>query len=226
MVKKLALALALALAAGGAHAQILVSDPLHTAVTSTSWMSQAASMAEQAASWRQQYRQMGEQYAAFTGGRGMEGIAGQSYGQRNYLPDTYSGLRNSSAADSYINGNAVLSAVELAGLSPQQRAYVESGRRSAAMAQMASEAGYRNASEGFRRVQSLIDAISSATDAKGIADLQARMQGEQVMVATEQNKLAALQQAKEADRYADEQRRRERALQMGGDIRTDPPVRY
>jgi type IV secretion system protein VirB5 len=224
MVKKLALALALA--AGGAHAQIPVTDVVLNVQQVTAWGMQYGQMAEQIQQLVQQYRVMQQQYAAITGGRGMETIAGMTYAQRNYLPDTYAGLMSDPAVNSAMQSNAVLTAAQMAGLSPQQRQSLDEGRRMVAAAQMASQRSYQTTSARFRSLQTLIDSIGSTPDTKAIADLQGRIAGEQAMLANEQSKAAALSQAFAANQLADEQLRRERAVQSTGDIRTIKTVTY
>jgi len=54
------------------------------------------------------------------------------------------------------------------------------------------EDGYNQASQRFSSIQVLLDKVNAAPDQKDIADLQARIQAEQVMMQNESTKLAML----------------------------------
>ena len=66
------------------------------------------------------------------------------------------------------------------------------------MLQVATEQAYATTSSRFASVQTLINAIPSATDQKGILELQARIQAEQGMLQTDSTKLNVLYQAAQA----------------------------
>jgi type IV secretion system protein VirB5 len=61
----------------------------------------------------------------------------------------------------------------------------------------------------------LLDKVNAAPDAKDIADLQARIQVEQVMLQNESNKLQALQQLAAAQRDLQIQQGREISIKSG-----------
>ena len=73
-------------------------------------------------------------------------------------------------------------------------------------------------------MQSLINAIPTATDQKGILELQARIGAEQGMLANEHTKLQVLYQAAQADEAASDQRTREQAIASVGSLRTLPAM--
>ena len=60
-------------------------------------------------------------------------------------------------------------------------------------------------------IQALLDQIDEADEPKDIADLQARIQGEQMMLQNEQVKLAALSQMQQSRRDGYEQRKKDLA---------------
>jgi type IV secretion system protein VirB5 len=62
------------------------------------------------------------------------------------------------------------------------------------------EDGYNQASQRFSSIQVLLDKVNAAPDQKDIADLQARIQAEQVMMQNESTKLAMLGQLAQAQR--------------------------
>lgn len=231
MFAKLSLALLVAVGATSARAQIPVTDILaNVSLTQqlASWAQQYGQMAQQYQQMVQQYQVLQQQYGAITGGRGMQGIAGLSYQQRNYIPDNYASLTNDNSADyqAIARANEVLSSSALNAMTPQQRQIIESGRRAAAIGQTSARTAYQSTSQGFSRLQGLIDAIGGATDAKAIADLQGRVSGEQAMLANEQNKLLALQQVQAADRAAAEQMRLETAIRQRGRMDSLSTVNY
>jgi type IV secretion system protein VirB5 len=69
-----------------------------------------------------------------------------------------------------------------------------------------------NASGRFSSIQSLIAAISTASDQKAILDLQARIGAELGMLQNEQNKLQILHQATQAQDAVNRQQEREQII--------------
>jgi type IV secretion system protein VirB5 len=70
----------------------------------------------------------------------------------------------------------------------------------------------------------LIDAISRATDQKGILELVARIDAEQGMLQNEQTKLNVLSQAAQGGEWARRQRAREQAVVSVGSLRNLPAM--
>lgn len=79
-------------------------------------------------------------------------------------------------------------------------------------------------SSRFAALQQLINAIPSATDAKGVLDLQARIAAEQAMLANDATELGVLRQTLAAEDAALEGQRRERAVADIGSLRTLAPM--
>jgi type IV secretion system protein VirB5 len=77
-----------------------------------------------------------------------------------------------------------------------------------------------HSSQRFAALQSLIDAISVATDPKAVGELQARIAAEQAMVANEQIKLAALNAWAESQAMRAQWRRQEQAIAAHGTFAT------
>jgi hypothetical protein len=90
-----------------------------------------------------------------------------------------------SPIQSQINTNAVLSSAQVAALSPAEQQQLNAARSNAALLQVATQLAYSTTSSRFASVQTLINAIASATDQKGILELQARIQAEQGMLQTD-----------------------------------------
>jgi type IV secretion system protein VirB5 len=183
---------------------------------------------------RNQLTQAQAQFAALTGPRGMERVLdGVS---RNYLPPdwvafeaTLRGVQSTYAQltaqiGTVIDNNAVLTPEQTAHFVPDQREQLEAARQSAALLQVTSRQALQVSSQRFDALQSLIDAIPSATDSKAALDLQARIAAEQVMLQNEQTKLMVLYQAVEAEERAREQRARELAVANIGSLRNVPAI--
>jgi type IV secretion system protein VirB5 len=195
---------------------------------------QVSTLREQLANAREQLRQSQQSYAAMTGTRGMEQLAGGL--TRNYLPPDWAALAEvlSETSSSYgalsrelvalERDNAVLGTSELAALTPQARVRVEEGRRASAASQVLAREALATTSRRFTTVQSLLDAIGTAQDPKAVMDLSARIQAEQAMLANEHTKLTSLFQALEAERAVQSQQARERAVRDLGSLRTLPPL--
>jgi type IV secretion system protein VirB5 len=183
---------------------------------------QVQTMQQQVETARNQLEQARQQVQAVTGGRGMEQLL--SGVMRNYLPSDWSQLQGvltqsgggfgtlTAALQTSLNANAVLNGQQLAGLSPEGRAALESVRRSTALLQSIVANALATTSTRFGSLQQLIDTIGRAGDEKAALDLQARIAAEQSMLQNEQTKLGVLYQAAQAQQWADRQREREQIV--------------
>jgi type IV secretion system protein VirB5 len=227
-VKKfpLMMGFALAAAAPAARAQFAVIDVASVTqlVTEVENLEQALIVA------REHLAEAQAQLRSMTGDRGMERLlAGTS---RNYLPPDWSQLTAaldetssayaalSKAIQQALTEDAVLTPRQLASLSPQGQQQLAADRGTAALLQAVSRQALANASSRFADLQRLIDAIGAASDQKSILDLNARIGAEQAMLQNEQTKLATLVAAAEAQRWADEEQDRERAIAGQGEFAT------
>jgi type IV secretion system protein VirB5 len=176
-----------------------------------------------------QLQQAAQTLQSMSGGRGMAALLSGT--NRNYLPanwDQVNGLAQGGAGfgsltgnlQSLIGGNAVLSAQQLASLAPADQQQIAASRQWAATNQVVAQAALANASNRFAAMQSLIDAIPSATDQKGILDLQARISAELGMLQNEQTKLQVLAQAIQAQEASVRQQQREQVLAGHGRFET------
>jgi len=167
--------------------------------------------------------------ATTTGNRGMQLLLGGT--NRNYLPTSaaqltaasqggggYPGL--ASGVQASINSNAVLSPAQLATLPPPAQQQVVADRQAIALRQAVAAQALSNSSARFAALQSLIAAITSARDQKGILDLQARISAELGMLQNEQTKLQVLAQATEAMSAVNAQREREQVIIGQGQFAT------
>jgi type IV secretion system protein VirB5 len=195
---------------------------------------QYMTLQEQLSTMQNHLDQARQQYTALTGGRGMERLLAGTV--RNYLPADIAALADavagagwaygnfSSSARAFLDANVVLTADQLASLSPEDRAHLEATRRATALLQALTKEALTNSSGRFDSIQQLIDAIPRASDPKAILDLQARIQAEQGMLTNESTKLQVLYQTMSAKDQADRLRRREQAIADIGTRRAMTPL--
>jgi type IV secretion system protein VirB5 len=181
--------------------------------------------AQQLQTARAQLLQAQQALQTMTGDRGMEQLLGGTV--RNYLPSNWTQVTGalqgsggfsalSSDVQSIVMANAVLSPQRLATLSPGGQQLIQNSRQWSAMQQALSHQALSNASSRFAAIQTLIAAISSATDQKGILDLQARISAELGMLQNEQTKLQVLNQATQAQESSLRQLGREQVIDGHG----------
>jgi type IV secretion system protein VirB5 len=184
-------------------------------------ISEVQVLEQQLATARGQLTQAETEYQSITGARGMGRLLIGT--ARNYLPPDWATLQGALqgsaryprlAADlqSAVNAAAVLSAQQLAALSPAASAQLQRWRQTVALLQSLSHESLANSSSRFAAVQELIDAIAQASDQKAILELQARIAGEEDMLQNEHTKLQVLYQGVQAQDWANAQRVRELAI--------------
>ena len=205
-----------------AHAQFAVIDVAAVAqlVTQVQNLEQALTVA------REHLSEAETQLRSMTGDRGMEQLLAGT--NRNYLPGDWgqltAALGDTGSAYATLSGgiqqafgeDAVLTAQQVATLSPDGQQQLAADRSTAALLQAVSRQALANASGRFADLQQLIDGIGTAADQKSILDLNARIAAEQAMLANEQTKLLMLVATAEAQRWADEEQGRERAIDGQG----------
>jgi type IV secretion system protein VirB5 len=206
--------------APAAHAQWAVVDVGAIAQL----IEEAATLKQQLSTIEQQLNQAQQQYQSMTGARGMQTLL--SGINRNYFPANSNQLMATLAApiQTTINTNAILNPQQMASLSLSQQQQLNAARGNAALLQVTTQQAYATSSSRFASIQQLISAIPTATDQKGILDLQARIQAEQGMLQNEQTKLQVLFQLVQAQELALNQRAREQALADVGSVRNLPPI--
>jgi type IV secretion system protein VirB5 len=115
-----------------------------------------------------------------------------------------------------LQNNAVLTSAELNALPADARAEVQAQRAAVAMRQTLAQQALATTSARFGALQQLINALPSATDTKGVLDLQARIGAEQGMLLNEQNKLQTLFQMSVSQDQLLSQREQEQILAAQG----------
>jgi type IV secretion system protein VirB5 len=193
-----------------------------------SWGQQLEGMTQQYRELVQSDQQLQSTYNSLTGPRGMQNLLPVSLANRNYLPVNYSqmsGVINgtstaypalSSQVQTSIQSNAILNTQGVNGLSPQAQQFVRQSRQAAATLSMLSQQNQANASSNFSNVQTLISALGATADTKASADLNGRIQSEQVMTQTNQIKTDALYQSVQAQQLQNAQLAREAAVKQQG----------
>jgi len=218
--------LALMAAAPAAHAQFAVIDvaAVTQLVTQVQDLEQALTVA------REHLAEAQTELRSMTGDRGMEQLLAGT--NRNYLPADWgqltAALNNTGSAYAALTAgiqqalteDTVLTAQQVATLSPDGQQQLAADRGTAALLQAVSRQALANSSSRFADLQQLINTIGTASDQKGILDLNARIGAEQAMLENEQTKLTTLVAAAEAQRWADEERDRERAIAGQGEFAT------
>jgi type IV secretion system protein VirB5 len=185
---------------------------------------EVATLKQQLTTIEQQLNQAQQQFQSMTGNRGMQNLL--SGINRNYFPANSAQLMTALATpiQTTVNANAVLTSQQMAALSPAEQQQLNAARGNAALLQVTTQQAYATASNRFASVQQLIGAIPTATDQKGILDLQARIQAEVGMLENEQTKLQVLFQLVQAQELSRKQRAREQALSDVGSVRNLPPI--
>jgi len=203
-----------------------------------SWGQQLQGMERQYSQLLQSYRQLQSTYNSLTGARGMQNLLQISMASRNYLPVSYAQLTGvingtstaypvlSSQVQTSIQSNAVLNTQRVGGLSPQAQQYLLQSRQAAATLSMLSQQSQANASGNFSNVQTLISALGTTADTKASADLNGRIQSEQVMTQTNQIKTDALYQSVQALQMQNAQLAREAAVLQQSAQSTLTPIRW
>jgi len=188
----------------------------------TQLVQQVKTMEQQLNTARDQLSQAQTELQSMTGSRGMQLLLNGTV--RNYLPSSWQQLVGAmqGAAGGYaglasdirsaVGANAVLSPPQLAMLAPVDQQHIIAARQSSALKQALAQAALANASARFAALQSLVNAISTAADQKGILDLQARIGAELGMLQNEQTKLQILRDATQAQDAVLRQQQVEQAI--------------
>jgi len=219
----------------GAVAAALVAGALGPAPAQAQWavidvasikqlMVQIEYWSQQIEGMEAQLGQLKKTHAALTGGRGMQHLLPTAEAERNYLPRDWEEMRRAldgrsaeygeltAAVRAAMTARAVLDDARLATLDEAGRARLLEARQSAAAATVTAQRAFANAGRRFSALESLVEAIGDAPDAKAIEELGARIAAEQAMLGNEQAKLAMLQQAQQAERWAAEATMREAVI--------------
>ena len=213
----------LSLAEGNAQAGMAVFDLSNftqSILQVQGWVKQGQQMAEQAASWSQQYSQMTQQiqqlqqaYQSISGIRGMGDLANNP-ALRRYLPNDYqqtlqlgSGMANGQYSSLSGSVTAMKQASKILDIqdtglnpdSPAGKAY-QNAQNQAALNRVLAEEGFKQSGDRIAGLQQMLDKVNQSPDDKDIQDLQARIQGEQIMLQNDLIRLSSLSQLQQSQR--------------------------
>ncbi len=187
-------------------------------------------MEEEVQTARNQLSQARQALETMTGDRGMQLLLGGV--TRNYLPTSWTQLVGAmqGAAGGFsaltsdvrtaVAANAVLSPQQLSLLAPVDQQLIAASRQAGALQQALVQEALANVSGRFAAIQTLVGAIGSAADQKGVLDLQARISAELGMLQNEQTKLQILRDATQAQEAVLRQQQREQAIAAHGSFAT------
>jgi len=200
-----------------AHAQFAVIDVASVAQL----VSEVETLKQQLSTAQADFAQAQAAYRSTVGDRGMEQLLASTV--RNYLPSNWNAVQSafqsgngystlSADLNAAIGSNAILSAQQIANLSPAANRQLQSDRQAVAVLQTVSHEALATTSSRFASLQQLVNAIASAGDQKSALDLQARIAAETAMLQNEQTKLQLLYQSAQAQQWANDQRAREQVV--------------
>lgn len=183
------------------------------AQTVVQWGKEIAEMQAQYEQLVQQYQQMQETHDSMNGSRGMGGLARSDYG---YLAGDWQSVMAEADYNSVLEASQIMEASQM-GLSIDSDAMhvYQSSQNQNALSLSISEQGYNQVGSRFQSLNDLLDRVNMATEIKDIQDLQARIQGEQMLLQNEQNKIALLAQLHSGQRAVLDQQSREVAIKAG-----------
>jgi len=207
-----------------AHAQFAVID----VASIVQLVQQVQELEQQVQTAQNQLAQAQAEYASMTGTRGMQQLLSGT--ERNYLPTDWTqvsqalngtGSYPSLAGDvrTLVRANAILTPSQVSQLAAPQQAQLLTARQSPALLQALAREALANTSDRFNSLQSLINAIGTATDQKGALDLTARISAEQGMLQNESTKLQELYHIAQSQEWARAQQAREQAIADQGSMR-------
>ncbi|SDA85451.1 type IV secretion system protein VirB5 [Pseudomonas sp. NFPP33] len=182
------------------------------AQTVVQWGKEIAEMQAQYQQLVQQYEQMQQTHASMNGGRGWGSVNKNEYG---YISGDWQDVMANTDYE------AVLEAARVAGV--DDAAFASESDAATAMQDMQNqnalnrtlnEQSYNKVTQRLSNLNSLVGQINNATEAKDIADLQARIQAEQVLLSNEQNKMTMLAALQQSQRDIQDQQSRERSIKM------------
>ncbi|OAI00912.1 hypothetical protein A1353_19070 [Methylomonas methanica] len=233
----IAASLTLALYGDIASAIDIVNDPAHMAETIAGWaanhsdeIEQITKLTEQLQQLQQTYQMVTSTYNGMTGNRGFGAVQTLTSAARNYLPQsatdmldvidgasaTYNGL--SGQVQAFTNQNAILSPGAIANLNMnanQLKLFTQRRKNNAAVQATATQS-MDAASQRFSYIQQLMNQVNTTNDPKGIAELQARITGEQAMLQNDQTKMQQTYAYLHNQEVVTEQQMRELAIQQVG----------
>ena len=180
------------------HAYVLeVNDGSANMQRGMQFAQKMAEMGKQLTQMKNQVSELKKQYAAITGSRGMGNFANNP-AIRDALPKNWQKVYDNIQKGGYKGLDGTAAAIADAAKLVEKCQYITNENAKKACeaqavhtAQMKSDlmTAFDNASKRLTQIEQLMQRIDSATDAKAIADLQARIQVEQAKIQNEQTRI-------------------------------------
>ncbi len=166
-----------------------------------------------------QYQQMVTQYESMNGARGWGSVNQNDYG---YVDGDWQSVLGNVDYSDYLEA-AKIAGIEDAAFSSESEAAeaMQNMQNQNAFNRAMTEEGFNKTQQRLSNLEALAAQVNSATEAKDIADLQARIQAEQVLLQNEQNKMIMMAQLQQNQRDIAEQQDRERLMKMSNYKRVD-----
>lgn len=207
-----------------ASAQIPTTDVVLNTTTVANQAANIAKYTEQIVQLKNQLDQAKRQYESLTGSRGL-GDLFNNPALRQYLPQDWTGLYDAVQTGNVtgISGNVqdIINNSKNGSITDMYSDVRARQERLGAVNKATGLAGFDAAMKRADQIQNLIGQINGTSDPKAIAELQARLGGEQAQVSNEIAKLqlmAMLQQAEEKDIAAKAAAAYDKQMSGGNDV--------
>lgn len=199
----LVLAMTFAMSAPG-FAQIPVTDGVSIVTQVTNQVESVAKYAQQINQLKQQLKQTEDTYKSLHGLRDVGSLLNNELVRQNMPPEYQKALRQlqagkggslkgiSGSLNDIVKQYQARPCTDYAAANMQ--AQCKARWQTQAMNQYVGESGYEQSAKNIQNLQQFVDKIQTTPDAKGLQDLQARIQVEQVKLQNEQMKLQTIQQ--------------------------------
>jgi type IV secretion system protein VirB5 len=176
---------------------------------------QYVQLVEQLKNMSNQLKLAEQEYAAMTGARGMGNIQTGTDGKK--LPHTWQEMLAATGGDGKLKKLAddirekadFLKDEDLNSINQALRNISKTNRDAAINATASNAADFEDSSQRFERMKVLMDKIETATDLKAIADLQARIQVESVMLQNDAMRAQSMNAMIQSQQKVQEQKERE-----------------
>lgn len=182
------------------------------AQTVVQWGKEISEMQAQYQQLVQQYEQMQQTHQSMNGNRDWGSVNMNDYG---YVSGDWQNVLGNVDYSEYLEA-AKVAGIEDATFAPDSEAAqsMQNMQNQNAFNRAMTEQGFNKTQQRLSNLEALAAQVNSATEAKDIADLQARIQAEQVLLQNEQNKMAMMAQLQQNQRDIAEQQDRERIMKM------------
>lgn len=174
-------------------------------------------MQNQLAQLKQQTAQAQQTYGAMTGSRGMGNLVRSSVG--DFQTGLYNDSRNNTGAIAQLAASikeraGYLSTQDMAGINAAYQRKLATNGDAAANQQAQAQMVFQHSGEEFQNIQALMGEIDQTQDPKAIADLQARIQIQQVTLQNQLLQAQAMAAMTAAQDRVDQQREAQEIMSM------------